>query len=80
MKSIDRNYQYFLNNRDYLARHYYGRFIIIYNQQVVEDFDSEIKAYIEGKKKYGLGNFIIQYCVPEEEEQFQSFRSPIVED
>lgn len=79
MKSLDRNYQYFLNNRDNIVREYYGRFVIIHEEKVVSNHDSELKAYLEGKEEFGLGNFIIQYAVPEDEEKLQAFCSPIVE-
>ncbi len=79
MKSIDRDYQFFLNHRDRLCKEYYSRFVVIKDEEVVSDHSSEIEAYLTAKEKYGLGNFIIQYCVPEEEEQQQVYHSPIVE-
>lgn len=79
MNTIDINYQYFLNHQKELAKEFYGRYVVIKDQKVVGDYDSEIKAYLDAKKRYGLGNFIIQYCVPEGEERLQAFYSPIVE-
>ena len=65
MKLIQ-EYNYYRDNKIELNKKYSGRYILINGNKVIGDFNSEIEAYQVGKKQFGLGNFLIQLCSPEE--------------
>lgn len=77
MNNLDKNYQYFVDNLENLIKEYKGKFLVIHNQKIVGVYDNELEAYNDSSKKYGLGEFIIQKCV-KEEDQTAVFHSRVV--
>lgn len=74
---LDKEFEYYLENQISLVKRYDGRFIVIKNQSVVGDYDSMGTAYIESKKVYELGTFLIQFCEGGQEAYTQTFTSRI---
>lgn len=77
MADLKQNYQYFLDNKQSLIEKYCNKYIVIVNRQVVNSFDDENIAYRESVSKYGLGNFIIQLCSPNECDYSMTFHSRV---
>ena len=71
-------YNYFNDNKKDIVEKYGGMFVVITGDGVVGSFVTEMEAYTHAKAKYGLGNFIIQPCIANEEEYTHTFYSPIV--
>ncbi len=65
--SINTGLNWFIENQEKLVAEHYGRHIVVVNGNVVEDFDSELSAYLFGKKQFGAGNFEIYHCMPGQE-------------
>jgi len=82
LKSMTDNYlqkqlEYFKANQKELVKKYEGKFLVIKDQQVQGVYDTEIEAYTEAKKKFDLGTFLIQQCLPGQESYTQTFHSRV---
>ena len=73
---IDKDFQYFLDHQEELVKKYTGKYIVIKDQAVWGDYDSELEAYTEAKK-LELGTFLIQQCLPGTEGYKQTFHSRV---
>ena len=71
-------FQYYIDNQNRLVQEYNGKYLVITAQGVGAAFDTEPQAYYAGKASYGLGNFIVQLCMPGEEAYSQHFYSPVI--
>ena len=69
LTEFDLQLDYFRNRQEELANTHHGKFVLIYRCEVVDFFDSALEAYAEARKrKFTLGEFIIQPCVRPEDE------------
>ena len=77
MADLKKYYQYFLDNKNSLIQKYSNKYIVIVDSGVVNSFDDENEAYRYSVDKYGLGNFIIQLCSPNECDYSMTFHSRV---
>ncbi len=70
-------FEYYLSHQNELVSKYNGKYLVITDDGVVGSFDSEDTAYFDAVDKYGLGNFIIQYCTEGTEAYTQTFTSRV---
>jgi hypothetical protein len=75
--NLEREFRYFEDNQADLVAKFPGRYIVIRGESVVGDYASELEAYIESKKKYDVGTFLIQQCLPGSETTTQTFHSRV---
>lgn len=61
---LEREFEYYKAHEADLVREHEGKFIGIVGDQVVGVFDTELEGYNSLRKKYGLGKFLLQHCVP----------------
>lgn len=61
---LDRQYQYYVKNKQMISEKYPGQFIVIHNEQVVDSFGSEKDAYIYCVQHFQIGTFFIQEIPP----------------
>lgn len=59
---LEKEYQYFKENRDSLVNKYGGRFIVIVDNEVVGDYDSFEEAFYKSQESIEPGSFLIQEC------------------
>jgi len=59
---LEKEFAYFKNNRDFLIKKYTNKYIVIVGEKVVDVYDNRINALKSSASKYGLGNFLIEYC------------------
>jgi len=78
MASLNKEYQYFENNRLELLKKYRGKFIVIKADKVVGSYDNEVQAYIGSIKSHKPGTFLIQLCLPDKEIPTQVFHSRVI--
>lgn len=78
MSNLNDDYQFFLDNKGKLLKDYEGKYLIISNKEVKDASINEEKAYTEAIKKYGIGNFIIQYCSANAGELVQTYQSRVL--
>jgi len=74
---LEREFHFYKEHEDELAKRYEGKFIAIVGEEVVGVFDEELTAYNEMKKKYGLGNFLLQQCLPSKDRRVQRYHSRV---
>ena len=58
-----KEYLWFKAHEDTLMRRYYGRFIIIKDEQVWGDYGTWRMAWIQARKLHAPGSYIIQHCI-----------------
>lgn len=75
---LDKEFQYYLNNKEEFIKEYLGKFLIIKDETVEGVFNTEIEAYSFGKSKFELGSFLIQQCLPGDENYTQTFHSRVI--
>lgn len=77
MANLNQDYKFFLDNKDELVKRYSNKYLVISNKEVKGVYDREQKAYSIGVTKFGLGNFIIQYCSDNTDELLQTYQSRV---
>lgn len=75
--SLDKEFEFYKSQQEELVKQYLGKFLIIKDQKVVGSFDTKLEAYNDGVKNYGLGNFLLQECLPGEDNYTQTFHSRV---
>ena len=74
-KNLKNELDFFIAHQQELVEKYVGKFLVIKDQKVEGVFDTEMQAYTEAQKRFELGTFIIQHCVPGKEAYTQTFHS-----
>jgi len=60
--NLERNFKYVQNNWDSLLNLYPNKFVLVYDEKVIEPFDSYDKAAKKGVELYGIeGNFLVHF-------------------
>ena len=75
--NLQKQLEYFKTHQDELVKQYKGKFLVIKDQEVQGVYDTEMEAYKDAKKKFELGTFLIQQCLPGEESYTQTFHSRV---
>ncbi len=68
---------YFIAHQQDLVELYNGKFLVIKEMKIRGVYDTELQAYTEAKKKFDLGTFLIQHCIPGSESYKQTFHSRV---
>lgn len=68
-------FKFYLSNQKELVEKYRGKFLVIRGEKVVGDFDSFEDALNNSQKEFDLGTFLIQECLPGEENYTQTFHT-----
>jgi len=74
---IDKEFYWYLDHQDELVKKYNGKYIVVKDKDVVGSYNSTLDAYIESKKKFEPGTFLIQLCTPGEKDYTATFHSRI---
>jgi len=74
---LQKQLEYFKSHQNELVKKYEGKFIVIKDQEVQGAYNTEIEAYTDAKKKFELGTFLIQQCLPGQESYTQTFHSRV---
>lgn len=74
---LQKELEYFKANQQDLLKKYAGKFLVIKDQSVQGIYDSEFEAYTDAQKKFELGTFLIQHCLPGQESYTQTFHSRV---
>jgi hypothetical protein len=66
-KNLKENYDFVNKNKDQLLEHYRNKYILVFNEQVVDSFDTYPSAAQEGIRRFGSeADFLVHYLVDEE--------------
>ena len=74
-KPLEKEFKYYLDNQDELVKKYNGKFIVIKNQKVIGNYNTELDAIKDTSQKEKLGTFLIQKCEPGVDSYNQMFYS-----
>lgn len=74
---LQKQLEYFKINQEELIKKYKGKFLVIKDQKVQGVYNTEFEAYTDAKKKFELGTFLIQHCLPGQESYTQTFHSRV---
>ena len=70
---------WYLEHQNELVKEYNNRFIVIFDNQVIGDYDNLEHALFQTiEKGYELGTFLIQECTEGEEAYTQTFHSRVI--
>lgn len=75
--NLQKELEYFMSHQEELVKKYDGRFLVIKDQKVEGDYDTQIEAYNEAQKRFELGTFIIQQCLAGKDAYTQTFHSRV---
>lgn len=76
--SLDKEFQYFLDNKEDLLKKYSGKHVVIKDNEVKGAFASIKEAYLFASEEFELGTFLIQECTSDEESYTQTFHSRVM--
>jgi len=62
---LDRQYKYFLLNKEGLLEKYEGKFVVIHDEKLIDVFDTERDAYIYCVQHFKIGTFFMQQVISE---------------
>jgi hypothetical protein len=74
---LQKEFEYFIANLPELLKQYEGKFIVIKNEKVMGAYDTFALAITETTKSEKLGTFLVQKCVPGEENYKQVYHSRV---
>jgi hypothetical protein len=72
---LEKEFKYYVSNQNQLVRKYFGKYLVIRGEEVVGNYDSFEDALYDSQKKYELGTFLIQQCLPGEDNYTQTFQT-----
>jgi hypothetical protein len=72
---LEQEFKYYLANQKELVEKYNGKFLVIIGEEVVSSYDSYEDALFDSQKKYEIGKFLIQQCLPGEDSYTQTFHT-----
>lgn len=69
---LDKEFKYYIEHQGELVKKYLGKFLVVKDENI-EAFDTMEEAFGFASKNYGPGTFLIQECLPGEENYTQTF-------
>ncbi len=78
VSTLEKEFQYYLDNQAELVKKYNGKFIVIKDCIVIGTYDSEIQAIKQTSSQHPLGTFLVQKCEPGAESYTQTYHSRAV--
>jgi len=72
---LKKEFDYFMKHQDEFVKKYKGKYLVIKDQKIIDVFDVETEAYDEMSKKFELGTFLIQHCLPGKDTFTQTFHT-----
>ena len=78
MGELEKEFTYYLKNKNELVKKYKGKIIVIKDNEVLGAFSSEIEAINKTMEKHELGTFLVQKCEPGRASYTQTYHSRVV--
>ncbi|MBU2535233.1 MAG: hypothetical protein ABIK32_02355 [Chloroflexota bacterium] len=77
MGELEREFNYYLEHQKELIKKYSGKFIVIKDEAVIGEYESELEAVEETSKQHELGTFLVQKCEPGSESYTYTYHSRV---
>jgi len=74
---LEREFKYYKEHESQFLEQYKGKYIAIVGEEVVGVYETELEAYLQMKAKYGLGKFLLQHCLPGQDNRIQRYHSRV---
>ena len=74
---LQKDFDYYLAHQDELVKQFNNKFLVINNQKVFAAYDNELQAYLEAKKNFQPGLFMIQKCTSGDQDYTYTFHSRV---
>ena len=65
--ALEKEFHWYLNNQNDLVKQYDGRFLVIIDEEVVDNYENFEEALYQSVEKHKVGTFLIQKCTEGEE-------------
>jgi hypothetical protein len=75
MTMLEKEFKYYLDHQKEFVKKFNGRYLVIIGEEIVGDYDSFEDALGDSQGKFPLGTFLIQQCLPGEENYTQTFHT-----
>ena len=75
---LEKEFDYYLANQTKLVDQFGGRVLVIKDQSVIGDYESEIEALMASADHHDLGSFLIQRCEPGDGSYVQTYHSRVI--
>lgn len=76
--SLKKEFEYYKSHQTELVKKYDGKFIVIFNNEVVGAYDTEGEAYKKSIQKYEAGKFLIQKVSAGKNDYTATFHSRVI--
>lgn len=61
---FEKELKFFIKNQSKLVQQYSGKTLVLRGASVAAVYENPLTAYVESKKTFELGSFMIQPCLP----------------
>jgi len=61
---FEKELAFFIENQQELVKKHLGKILVISGPKIIGVYTTELEAYVETQKKYPLGSFMLQPCLP----------------
>ena len=72
MATLDREFEFYQDNKERFLSEYQGKFIVIKGEEVIGVFEDQMEAVEETRKKHQLGTFMVKEVVENDTITFRS--------
>ncbi len=76
-KALRKPLEVFKANQEQFAEEHHGEFVVIHKDEVVGFYREEMEGYAVGVEKFGLGEFLLQECVRDDDRGVIRFHSRV---
>ncbi len=76
-ENLKKEFEFYLAHQGDLVEKYNGRVIVIKNETVIGNYESEFEAVAETQKTHAPGSFLVQKCSPGTDDYTQIFHSRV---
>ncbi len=78
MATLQKEFNYYIKNRDEFVKNYEGRYLVIKDEQILGVYDARGEAIKETMKEYELGTFMVHLVKPGDDDIKITFRSRVL--
>jgi hypothetical protein len=66
-KNLKENIEFVKKNKEQFLKEYFNKYLLVFNKEVIDSFDTYEKAAQEGVRKFGIDeNFLVYHLVETE--------------
>lgn len=78
LTKFHKNAKFFEDNREKFLNLYYGKYLLISEENLAAVYENHNEAYYSGLEQCGHGNFFIKQCIPASEERVEKITRMLI--